>query len=59
MYQNAAVVSVSGTAKSFTGPQIYRVNTFGEGVCVNTEGTDDVFPNPGPQVCATRLARRR
>uniref|UniRef100_A0A0K3CI17 FGENESH: predicted gene_8.329 protein n=1 Tax=Rhodotorula toruloides TaxID=5286 RepID=A0A0K3CI17_RHOTO len=50
MYQNAAVVSVSGTAKSFTGPQIYRANTFGEGVCVNTEGTDDVFPNPGPQV---------
>ncbi|BGP21841.1 hypothetical protein JCM10295v2_000716 [Rhodotorula toruloides] len=47
---SGGLVSVSGTAKSFTGPQIYRANTFGEGVCVNTEGADDVYPNPGPQV---------
>ncbi|BGP13293.1 hypothetical protein JCM10213v2_001212 [Rhodosporidiobolus nylandii] len=50
MYQNAAVVAVSGTADSFTGPNIFRANTFGDGVCNTPEGTDFVFPNPGEQV---------
>ncbi|BGP37141.1 hypothetical protein JCM10449v2_001045 [Rhodotorula kratochvilovae] len=50
MYQNAAVVSISGTATSFTGPQAYRMNTFGEGVCSIIEEVVAVFPNPGDQV---------
>ncbi|GAA5984442.1 hypothetical protein JCM11641_000139 [Rhodosporidiobolus odoratus] len=50
MYQNAAVVTVSGKADSFTGPSAFRSNTFGDGKCENPEGTDVVFPNPGDQV---------
>ncbi|GAA5878601.1 hypothetical protein JCM3774_004078 [Rhodotorula dairenensis] len=50
MYQNAAVVSISGTAKQFVGPQIYRANTFGEDICETTEGVEVVFPAPGDQV---------
>ncbi|GAA5821203.1 hypothetical protein JCM3770_005250 [Rhodotorula araucariae] len=49
MYQNAAVVSISGTATSFTGPQAFRMNTFGDGVCT-VEEVVVVFPNPGDQV---------
>ncbi|GAA6043634.1 hypothetical protein JCM8097_000846 [Rhodosporidiobolus ruineniae] len=50
MHQNAAVVSVTGTATSFTGPNAYRGNTFSDGSCINPEGTDLVFPRPGDQV---------
>ncbi|POY70823.1 hypothetical protein BMF94_6236 [Rhodotorula taiwanensis] len=50
MYQNAAVVSISGKAKQFVGPQIYRINTFGKGVCSSAEGIDIMFPAPGDQV---------
>ncbi|KWU45637.1 hypothetical protein RHOSPDRAFT_32559 [Rhodotorula sp. JG-1b] len=50
MYQNAAVVSISGTAKQFVGPQIFRANTFGEGVCETKEPNELIFPAPGDQV---------
>ncbi|KAM0749742.1 hypothetical protein T439DRAFT_381314 [Meredithblackwellia eburnea MCA 4105] len=47
MYQNCAVVAIKGNADTFVGPQSYRANT---GSCTNTEGVEDVFPNPGSQV---------
>ncbi|GAA5854524.1 hypothetical protein JCM9279_000828 [Rhodotorula babjevae] len=50
MYQNAAVVSISGTSTSFTGPQAFRMNTFGDGVCSLTAEEPVVFPAPGEQV---------
>ncbi|GAA6004108.1 uncharacterized protein JCM10292_005887 [Rhodotorula paludigena] len=50
MYQNAAVVAISGTATEFTGPQAFRINTYGKGVCYLEEETDTIFPNPGDQV---------
>ncbi|TKA57036.1 hypothetical protein B0A53_00992 [Rhodotorula sp. CCFEE 5036] len=50
MYQNAAVVSISGTAKQFVGPQIFRANTFGDDVCETIEGDEIHFPEPGDQV---------
>lgn len=43
-------MAISGTAKQFVGPQIYRINTFGDGVCMSTEGIDIMFPAPGDQV---------
>ncbi|ORY90911.1 hypothetical protein BCR35DRAFT_328665 [Leucosporidium creatinivorum] len=49
MYSNAAVVAVSGTATSFKGPSPFRANTFADGSCINTEGVDQGFPNPGDQ----------
>lgn len=48
--KKAAVVSISGKAKQFVGPQIYRINTFGKGVCSSAEGIDIMFPAPGDQV---------
>ncbi|GAA5916029.1 hypothetical protein JCM8208_007493 [Rhodotorula glutinis] len=50
MYQNAAVVSISGTSTSFTGPQAFRMNTFGDGVCSLLAEEPVVFPAPGEQV---------
>lgn len=50
MYQNAAVVAVTGTAHSYSGPGLFRSNTYGAGICETPEGTDVVFPNPGDQV---------
>ncbi|GAA6009889.1 hypothetical protein JCM11491_000853 [Sporobolomyces phaffii] len=50
LYQNVAVVAVQGSASEFTGPSMFRANTFGGGVCVNPEGTDVVYPAPGDQV---------
>ncbi|KPV76822.1 uncharacterized protein RHOBADRAFT_6848, partial [Rhodotorula graminis WP1] len=50
MYQNAAVVSISGTSTSFTGPQAFRMNTFGDGVCSLIAEEPVVFPAPGDQV---------
>ncbi|KAM0792953.1 hypothetical protein ACM66B_002711 [Microbotryomycetes sp. NB124-2] len=50
MYNNAAVVAVTGKAKSFTGPTPFRANTFADGSCVTTEGKEWLFPNPGKQV---------
>ncbi|GAA5900370.1 hypothetical protein JCM5296_001411 [Sporobolomyces johnsonii] len=50
IYQNAAVVAITGTADTFVGPTVYRVNSFSDGSCVNTEGIDDVYPAPGDQV---------
>ncbi|GAA5927538.1 hypothetical protein JCM1841_002333 [Sporobolomyces salmonicolor] len=50
IYQNAAVVALTGTADTFVGPAVYRVNSFLDGSCANTAGTDDVYPAPGDQV---------
>lgn len=44
------MVSISGTAKQFVGPQIFRANTFGDGVCETVEGDEIHFPAPGDQV---------
>lgn len=48
--RQAAVVAISGTATEFTGPQAFRINTYGKGVCYLEEETDTIFPNPGDQV---------
>ncbi|GAA5852072.1 hypothetical protein JCM5353_003010, partial [Sporobolomyces roseus] len=51
MYQNCAIVDIAGSsATSFTGPAIYRANTFKDGTCSTVEGVDPVFPNPGSAV---------
>lgn len=51
MYGNCAVIDVTGSSSSsFTGPVPFRVNTFPDGTCINTEGQDMVYPNPGPSV---------
>ncbi|KAK4052189.1 hypothetical protein OIV83_002484 [Microbotryomycetes sp. JL201] len=50
MYNNVAVVAVSGKAKSFKGPVPFRANTFADGSCITTEGKEWLFPNPGDQV---------
>ncbi|GAA5880827.1 hypothetical protein JCM1840_003295 [Sporobolomyces johnsonii] len=50
IYQNAAVVAITGTADTFVGPTVYRVNSFSDGSCINTAGIDDVYPAPGDQV---------
>ncbi|GAA5824389.1 hypothetical protein JCM5353_005020 [Sporobolomyces roseus] len=50
LYQNVAVVAITGTASEFTGPTVFRANTFGEKSCINPEGTDVVYPAPGDQV---------
>lgn len=44
------MVSISGTAKQFVGPQIFRANTFGDDVCETIEGDEIHFPEPGDQV---------
>lgn len=44
------MVSISGTAKQFVGPQIFRANTFGDDVCETIEGDEIHFPAPGDQV---------
>ncbi|KPV78046.1 uncharacterized protein RHOBADRAFT_50565 [Rhodotorula graminis WP1] len=50
-YMNCAIVDIQGssTAKSFTGPGLFRANTLGD-TCITTEGKTPVFPNPGPSV---------
>jgi hypothetical protein len=50
-YMNCAPVVVVGKAgSSFTGPQIFEANIFGQGKCNTVEGVDVVYPNPGPSV---------
>jgi hypothetical protein len=50
-YMNCAPVVVVGQAgSSFTGPQIFEANIFGQGKCNTVEGVDVVYPNPGPSV---------
>ncbi|GAA5891746.1 hypothetical protein JCM8208_002871 [Rhodotorula glutinis] len=50
-YMNCAIVDIQGssTAKSFTGPGLFRANTLGD-TCITTEGKTPVFPNPGSSV---------
>ncbi|GAA5996845.1 hypothetical protein JCM5350_000506 [Sporobolomyces pararoseus] len=51
MYQNCAIVDITGgSSSSFTGPELYRANTFEDGTCTTVEGVEPVFPNPGPAV---------
>ncbi|GAA5821875.1 hypothetical protein JCM3770_000628 [Rhodotorula araucariae] len=54
MYMNCAIVDIKGSsAKSYTGPGLYRANTLGDGsygTCVTAEGAAPVFPNPGSSV---------
>lgn len=48
MYGNCAIVDITGSsAKSFTGPGIFRANTFEDGSCLTVENTDYIYPNPG------------
>jgi len=49
MYQNCAIVDINSSsgATSYTGPQLYRANTYEDGTCTTVEGEDYVFPNPG------------
>ena len=49
--QNCAIVDIQGssTAKSYTGPGLFRANTLGD-TCITTEGKTPVFPNPGSSV---------
>ncbi|GAA5884561.1 hypothetical protein JCM16303_000029 [Sporobolomyces ruberrimus] len=48
MYQNCAIVDIAGSsATSFTGPALYRANTFADGTCTTVEGVEPVFANPG------------
>ncbi|KAK4057746.1 hypothetical protein OIO90_001394 [Microbotryomycetes sp. JL221] len=50
-YMNCAIVSVAGSSSSsYTGPTLFRANTFSDGTCITTEGQEVVFPNPGPSV---------
>ncbi|GAA5849129.1 hypothetical protein JCM9279_005799 [Rhodotorula babjevae] len=50
-YMNCAIVDIQGssTAKSYTGPGLFRANTLGD-TCITTEGKTPVFPNPGSSV---------
>ncbi|ORY80245.1 hypothetical protein BCR35DRAFT_304434 [Leucosporidium creatinivorum] len=51
MYMNCAIVDISGSdATSYTGPSLFRANTFADGSCITTEGEEIVYPNPGPSV---------
>ncbi|GAA5860369.1 hypothetical protein JCM8547_003479 [Rhodosporidiobolus lusitaniae] len=51
MYGNCAIVNIEGSsAKSFTGPTVFRANTFSDGSCITVEGEDVVYPNPGDSV---------
>ncbi|GAA5843692.1 hypothetical protein JCM11251_003465 [Rhodosporidiobolus azoricus] len=48
-YMNCAIVDIEGgSSKSYTGPGLYRANSFADGTCIIPEGTEVVFPNPGP-----------
>ncbi|KAL8279132.1 hypothetical protein RQP46_008388 [Phenoliferia psychrophenolica] len=49
-YMNCAVVDVTGTSKSYTGPGLFRANTQGATQCRTVENEDVVYPNPGPSV---------
>ncbi|KAM0752981.1 hypothetical protein T439DRAFT_378733 [Meredithblackwellia eburnea MCA 4105] len=49
-YMNCAVVDVVGSSKSFTGPGLFRANTFPTGDCSTLERQDVVYPNPGKNV---------
>lgn len=52
MYGNCAIVAIdsSTTAKSFTGPGLFRANTLADGSCRSPDNADVVYPNPGPYV---------
>ncbi|GAA6008135.1 hypothetical protein JCM10207_007041 [Rhodosporidiobolus poonsookiae] len=50
-YMNCAIVDIAGgSSKSFTGPGLFRANTFADGTCITVEGDDPVYPNPGKSV---------
>ncbi|GAA6044256.1 hypothetical protein JCM8097_002096 [Rhodosporidiobolus ruineniae] len=51
-YMNCAIVDIAGSSssKSYTGPGLFRANTFSDGECTTTEGVDIVYPNPGSSV---------
>ncbi|TKA56445.1 hypothetical protein B0A53_02015 [Rhodotorula sp. CCFEE 5036] len=50
MYGNCAIVAIKGdgSAKSFTGPGLFRANTLSDGTCISPNNADVVYPNPGP-----------
>jgi LysM repeat protein len=50
MYQNCAVVTITGSGNSDLSdrPEIFKANIGNQ--CATTEGTDVEFPNPGPDV---------
>lgn len=49
MYGNCAIVAIKGdgSAKSFTGPGLFRANTLSDGTCISPNNADVVYPNPG------------
>lgn len=41
MYQECSLVSITGSsATSYTGPSLFRANTFADGTCITIEGED-------------------
>ncbi|GAA5909329.1 hypothetical protein JCM6882_000953 [Rhodosporidiobolus microsporus] len=49
LYMNCAIVDIEGgSSKSYSGPGLYRANTFADGTCIIPEGTEVLYPNPGP-----------
>lgn len=52
MYGNCAIVAINGdsSAKSFTGPGLFRANTLSDGSCISPIDADVVYPNPGKYV---------
>ncbi|KAM0793788.1 hypothetical protein ACM66B_001205 [Microbotryomycetes sp. NB124-2] len=50
-YMNCAIVDIKGSSSSsYTGPTLFRANTFADNTCITVEGEEVVFPNPGPSV---------
>lgn len=44
MYMNCAIVDISGSdATSYTGPGLFRSNTFADGSCISPEGVEVSF----------------
>lgn len=41
MYQECSLVSITGSSStSYTGPSLFRANTFADGTCITVEGQD-------------------